>query len=261
MRVDLETAMAAVIASRDASERFAESPSDFGREFGLAPSEIAMLVEMGDDLTSLTSAFVAKRRSTLRWNARRTLELLGDEGERLLDDFVEENPQSERFRQDATAFGDFVIAETAERETRSAIDRIIAEMARFEQHRSNSFWDATATIGEDPRLAPHEKPQTVRLVAGANVGRFDYDMRLPYRRDVIPWELLPTDPCCLLFFHSRHQAVLRTLRLAPLDAEVVSALPAGVTVDVSSIRESAPDGVDVDHLLRTLSWEEAIEWP
>ncbi len=251
--------MAAVIASRDASDRFVEDPDQFGEEFGLAPTELAMLLEMGDDLTSLTAGFVSKRCGTLRWNAHRTLELLGPEGEEFLEDFVEGNPQSDSFRKDAAAFGDFVITHTASRPVEKFADRIIAEMARFERCRSNSFWDATVQVGPDDTSGP-DKPEAVVLVAGANVGTFALDMRLPFRKTVRPWYLLPHDRCHLLFFHTRRRAQLRTLRLRPAEAEIVRSMPAGQPVSIASLRDSAPEQTDVDHLLRTLSWEEAIEW-
>jgi hypothetical protein len=256
--------MAAVITSQDASERFVESPHDFGGEFALVPSEIAMLVEMGDDLTSLTAAFVNKRRTTLRWNARRTLELLGDEGEEVLDDFIEENPQTDSFRNDAASFGDFVVARTAMRPGKLVVDRIIAEMARFERHRSDSFWNAATGVGDRARSASAsdglEHSEAVVLVAGANIGQFSLDLRLPYRRTVTPWYLLPPDPCHLLFFHSHQRAQLRTIRLRPAAAEVLRSVLVGQPTSIRSMRDSAPDVVDVDRLLRTLSWAEAIEW-
>jgi hypothetical protein len=35
---------------------------------------------------------------------------------------------------------------------------------------------------------------------------------------------------------------------------------ASESVTVSALHDGAPDTADVDHLLRTLSWEEAVEW-
>ncbi len=253
--------MAAVITSQDASERFLEAPEEFAGEFSLDRTDLAMLMEMADDLTSLTSSFVSKRATTLRWNARRTLEMLGREGDELLEDFVETHPMSDQFKIDAAEFGDFVIEATAESVAENANDvpaRMIAGMARFERHRSRSFWDAVARAADpDDPVAP---PGSVRLAAGANLGSFEWDLRLPYRHRVRPLRLLPSDPCELLFFHAGASALLRTLRLRPAEAAFVASMPAGESVELASLRETASHEIDVDRLCRRLSWEEAVQW-
>lgn len=255
MRTDLESAMAAVIGSRDASERFEEDPAAFATEFGLTESEAAMLHEMAGDLAELTSSFVSKRCNTLRWNARRTIELLGEEGAELVEDFVEESPMSGSFREDAAQFGDFVIEETAERADEAPWRQLIAEMAVFERHRSDSFWDATGSLARGPHQngsvsrADRLDPSSGRLVAGANLGHFTWDLRLPYRHRVRRLGTLPKDPCWLLFFHSTREPVLRSIRLRPDEADLISAV-------VSGSGEAAPE--KVGELLRRLSWEGAV---
>ncbi|MGO9198051.1 MAG: hypothetical protein ACLQK4_13110 [Acidimicrobiales bacterium] len=261
MRADLEAAMAAVISSQAASERLLDDPSAFAKEFALAPPEAAMLIDMAGDLALLTSSFVHKRCTTLRWNAHRTLELLGPEGDELVEEFVEATPMSSHFREDAAAFGDFVVARTAARaageaggldEDDAAGDaRVIAAMASFERHRSDSFWDATKRLDleEEGAAARHREDGAarVRLVAGANIGRFEWDMRLPYRHRIDPLDSLPQDSCQLLFFHSAREPVLRALRLRPAEADLVEgALRAGAYTD--------------EQLGARLSWEGAVEW-
>ncbi len=253
VRADLEAAMAAVITSRAASADLLEDAGAFATEFSLTPADTAMLIEMAGDLALLTSSFVRKRCSTVRWNARRTLELLGREGDLLVEEFVEEWPMSGDFRSEAAKFGDFVIERTAARDPSSAA-QVIAAMAIFERHRSDSFWEATMRFDFDSESGASPHP---RFVAGANVGRFEWDVRLPYRHRVDPLDRLPRDPCQLLFFHSAREPVLRAVRLHPNEGEVVEkALSAG-TAGTAAPATSCPDS---EKVFARLSWEGAVEW-
>lgn len=271
--------MAAVISSQAASERLLDDPGSFAREFSLAPPEAAMLIEMADDLAQLTSSFVRKRGTTLRWNARRTLELLGADGDLLVEEFVEATPMSGHFRTDAAAFGDFVVSRTAERaeaerhredDEPGASDQVIAEMARFERHRSDSFWDATEPFGSDDSSGDGhvhgEDAPRPRLVAGANIGRFEWDMRLPYRLRIEPLDRLPRDPCSLVFFHSAREPVLRAVRLRPDEEALVAQALAAEGEGAGRAQGGAPvtgapaGGDRSEQLYARLSWEGAVEW-
>jgi hypothetical protein len=273
--------MAAVISSQAASERLLDDPGAFAREFSLAAPDAAMLTDMAGDLALLTSSFVRKRCTTLRWNAHRTLDLLGPEGDLLVDEFVEATPMSSHFRVDAAAFGDFVVGRTAawaagepaEGDGAGSADaaQVIAAMARFERHRSDSFWDATERFNSEeasgPAAGDHQDDATrPRFVAGANVGRFEWDVRLPYRHRVDPLDQLPRDPCQLLFFHSAREPVLRAVRLRPGEGDLVErALSAGTpAVGMPDIRGTAtggPPGAGRDEqLFARLSWEGAVQW-
>ena len=53
-------------------------------------------------------------RPTLRWNAQRTLGLLGSDGDALVAEFVDVHPASEDFAEEAASFCDFVVRRTAE---------------------------------------------------------------------------------------------------------------------------------------------------
>jgi hypothetical protein len=264
MRSDLEAAMAAVIGSRYARDRFADDPFAFATEFSLEPVECEMLLEMGSDLTALTDSFVSKRSGTLRWNARRTINLLGQEGESLVEEFVETHPASDRFRLEAARFGDFVVERVEERQDGTQRARVIAEMARFERHRSDSFWDATKpTEPEEATSVPgagRHHSGAVRLRAGANVGQFNWDLRLLYHRDIEPWSLLRPDPCPLLFFHNGRSDGMRIIRLRPEEALVVGAIGPRDAEPVDALREAIVGDVDVDHLLDRLAGQEVVAW-
>ncbi len=272
--------MAAVISSQAASQRLLDDPAAFVREFSLAPAEAAMLIDMAGDLTLLTRSFVHKRCTTLRWNAHCTLRMLGNDGDLLVDEFVETTPMSSHFRLDAAAFSDFIIARTAQWAADEPADgdgdgdneaaQVIAAMARFERRRSDSFWDATEPFnseearGTAARLDQDDAARP-RFVAGANMGRFEWDVRLPYRHRVDPLDQLPRDPCQLLFFHSAREPVLRAVRLRPGEADVVErALQGGGPDDtMSDVRGSTTGGPLLprdEQVYARLSWEGAVQW-
>ena len=47
---------------------------------------------------------------------------------------------------------------------------------------------------------------------------------------------------------------------ATAEAAVVASMPPGHAVELSALRETGLHEVDVDHLCRRLSWEEAVQW-
>lgn len=255
MRSDLEAAMAAVITAPSAQRQFIEDPEAFARGFSLEPPEIRSLVAMEADLTSLTASFVSKRSMSVRWSAQRTIAMLGDQGPVLVEEFIDDHPMAESFRDDAVQFSDFVVERTAAMRHDTFRSGVIAEMARFERQRSRAFWDA----GSGPDAAGPRRSEDgtasdaagkLRLTPGASIAGFEWDMRLFHKLRVVPLRTIHSDPCHLLFFHNGKRNGLRVNRLRPdefvmledlsragsVSADLVVATPGGEL----AMREIAP---------------------
>jgi hypothetical protein len=269
MRSDLEAAMAAVIGSRSEHSRFFDDPKKFVETYSLEGPEIASLINMGSDLADLTGSFVRKRQGYLRMNAAKTLEMLGPEGDALVEEFVDTHPMPEWHRLEAGGFGQFLIERTAELRDDTPRSWIIADMARFEKHQHDSFWDATVPVEPQHRSDPsHQIPLAggnsqclaIRLRSGTNMARFGWDMRLPFRYGFDEVPLLQPDPCQLLFFYKTTATGFRVIRLTPLEAAAFEAMSQGSAVDVEVMRDALPDGVDLDRLLSRFLWQEVVQW-
>jgi hypothetical protein len=227
-RVELECAMAAIITSKAAKAEFAAEPAEFAVLFGLSATQTAQLRRMGPDLVALTDSFVAKRATTMRWNAKRTLALLGPASGAAIQEFIDLYPATESFRDEARRFGDFMIERTAAARDGSVRADVIAEMARFESSRSASFWGAVAEI--DPRrdLA---RPKVLRPRSGATVESFGRDLRLLYHDTTMAVELSEPDECTLGFVHLGASG-FRVLRLGDLETRLVQSLGNGEQADL-----------------------------
>jgi hypothetical protein len=261
--------MAAVICSVTEKRRFTENPEKYAEEFSLEPLEAASLIEMGQDLAHLTLTFVTKRLEMARWNATKALEMLGTEGDALLAEFVDTYPMTEWQRVEARSFGEFLIERTADMRDDSLRSRIIAEMARFESHRINAFWDATVPEERQARGSQSEQvplPRSgnshhrIKLRPGASTARFEWDVRLPYYHRVVPIDLLQPDPCQLFFFHNGTPTGFREIRLTPQEAAVVDVMSGGVAMSAEVIRDALPDGADLDRPLNRLFRQEILQW-
>jgi hypothetical protein len=270
MRSDLEAAMAAVIGSRSEHSRFFDDPKKFAETYSLEGPEIASLISMGSDLADLTGSFVRKRQGYLRMNGAKTLEMLGPEGDALLAEFVDTHPMPEWHRLEAGSFGEFLIERTAALRDDTPRSWIIADMARFEKHQHDSFWDATVPVEPQHRSDPSVQTPSagrgksqhaaIRLRNGANIASFGWDMRLLFRYGFDQVPLLQPDPCQLLFFYKGTATGFRVTRLKPLEATAFGALSQGSAVDVEVMRDALPDDVDLDRLLSRFLWQEVVQW-
>jgi hypothetical protein len=141
---------------------------------------------------------------------------------------------------------------------------LIAEMARFEKHRSDSFWDSTTptdvAAGPPGPTSVGDHTGTVQLAAGANIGQFEWDLRLLYHRDIAPWSLVRPDPCQLLFFHTGRPDGMRIVRLTTEEALVVGAMTPANAVSVALLRGAVSGDLDVYSLLERLVWQEVAKW-
>jgi hypothetical protein len=102
--------------------------------------------------------------------------------------------------------------------------------------------------------------ESIRLRAGATIGQFGWDLRLPYWRNIEPLEELRPDPCHLLFFFTTGLQGTRVIRLCPGEEVVVRAMRPGDAVPISQIREVVPDGRDCERILSRFLRGGAIEW-
>jgi hypothetical protein len=258
--------MAAVITSPSEHRRFVENPLKFAASFPLDPSEVGALIDMGTDLTSMTNGFVLKRATTLRWNARRTITMMGSEGTALLQEFVDRHAMTESLRAEAGRFGEFVIERTQGMRDGTPRTEIIAEMARFEKHRSDAFWEAVTEVRarRAPALKGRQPPgwrrKRLSLRPGANVGEFQWDLRILYRRRVAPLSIMQADPCCLLFFHNGTPDGLRVTRLHPGEACMMQLLLQGKDVVPRRSDDARPGRVEVEKRLGRFFWQGVIQW-
>jgi hypothetical protein len=271
MRSDLEVAMARVITSRSACRLFGEDPRGYASTFDLDDSEVESLLEMQEDLISLMPGFVTKRRGNLRWNAARTLTLLGRAGDALLEEYIDTRPATEGFRQEAEAFSQFVVLRTAEMAGTVPHGQLIAELARFEQLRSATFWKATAPLrpvppptrrGQDGVSFDADRP--IRLPVSAGLGHFEWDLRQARRYTADSVGTLQPDPCDLIFFHNGRADGIRILRLQIDQAAAVAVVRdhvGAVTARAACRAGGAVDGeVNEERVLGSLLWHGALEW-
>jgi hypothetical protein len=267
MRSELENAMARVITSRRESGSFVDDPRGFASAFDLDDAEIDSLVEMGDDLASLTPSFVTKRQRTLRWNATRTLSMIGTSGNALVGEFVDTHAAIEDFREEARSFSDFVVRRTAEMAGTIPNGELIAELARFDQRRSSAFWNATGPLRrESPprqwkRGDPFDADRPVALTVSASLAHFEWDLRQAGRYTADSVGALQRDPCELLFFHNGQPNGIRVMRLRADEAaavQVVSEHPEGTTARAAC--NGAGDRGDPERVLGKLLSEGALKW-
>ena len=205
---------------------------------------------MGPDLSALTGAFVAKRVTTLRWSAKRTLALLGPAGNDLAQEFVDLHPAGESLRAEAGRFTDFVVDRTASGRDGSVRADVIAEMARFERCRSDSFWGAVAAIEPTPEHSPR-----LRLKAAATVDSFDRDLRILYHDPTMAPARSRPDRCTLAFVH---------LGARPVSGSCGCGNPRsgwyGPLVEPDPSDEAAVIEADTDGVVRRLVEGGLLEW-
>jgi hypothetical protein len=262
--------MAAVITSPADRHRFLEDPEVFAGHFDLAPGEVHSLLAMEEDLTSLTASFVAKRSMTVRWNAQRTIHMLGERGAVLIDEYVSAHPMVESLSEEAEQFGDFVVARTRDMVDDTFRSVVIAEMARYERLRSRSFWDARSNLeqprpprpsdGGDGSRSAEAGPGAVGLTPGVKVGAFGWDMRIFHRCRVFPLRVLREDPCDLVFFHNGRTNGLRVLRLRPDELALVRRLQEGGPLTAEATIGGGFDAVAVGDVAASLLACGAMTW-
>ena len=258
-RVELECAMAAIITSPSAKAHFEADAAAFAATFGLPDDEVAHLRRMGLDLGALTDGFVAKRVTTLRWSAKRTLALLGPAGTDLAQEFVDLHPAGESLRSEAGRFTDFVVDRTASGRDGSVRADVIAEMARFERCRSDSFWGAVAAIEPTP-----EHSALLRLKAGATVDSFDRDLRILYHDPTMAPARSRPDRCTLAFVHLGSAAGFRVLRLRESEERLVRSLaapdPSPTRLDAAPPDDAAIIEADTNDVVHRLVEGGLLEW-
>jgi hypothetical protein len=261
VRTDLESAMAAVITSRAANASFGADGTGFATAFGLAPEDIDRLTSMGEDLVQLTNSFVAKRANTLRWNARRTLSLLGRDGTAMVDDYINGHPATDSFANESARFGEFVISETDARRDGSERADIIAEMARFERLRSASFWGNVASVEQaSAGVSPRSSNAEMHLRPGADAASFEWDLRPLYHQRGATGELPTRDPCVLCFVHVGSSLGFRVLRLTDAEFQLVASLMDGGPAS-GRTGEQSPDQHRADEwVVDRLTRRRVIEW-
>jgi hypothetical protein len=265
-RIGLESAMAAAITSRSHQRRLVEDPEAYARSFHLGPVEVESVCVMAADLNSLTGSFVSKRCQTLSGHARRTIALLGRQGHELVEEFVDTHVMTESLRTEASRFGAYMIERTQAMDDGTARTGIIADMARFERHRSDAFWEATDRASSSPRPSSTDGSGglstggRIRLRRGTSVGSFRWDVRIPYRLRIEPLHLLQSDPCTLLFFHNGGPAGQRTLRLTSREADVHRILAGRKSLPWSTMVARLGDNQDAEQLLCGFVREGVIEW-
>jgi hypothetical protein len=268
MRSELENAMAKVITSRTERGSFVDDPRGFASAFDLDDAEVDSLVEMRDDLISLTPSFVTKRQRALRWNAMRTLTLLGASGDALVGEFVDTQAAIEDFRTEARRFSDFIVRRTAEMAGTIPNGELIAELARFDQLRSFAFWNATGPLGHEASPArrwkrgdPFDADRLIALTVSACVAHFEWDLRQAGQYTADSVSSLQRDPCELLFFHNGQPNGIRVMRLRADEAaavRVVSAHPESTTARAACNGMGNRD--DPERVLGKLLSEGALIW-
>lgn len=230
MRADIESAMAHVITSPSAALSFAADPAGMAAALGLIGEEAEVLAAMSGDLIALSPSFVNKRERTLRWWARRTLELLEDIGDGLLSDFIESSSPDDRPGSDLTAFADFLVERTASLVEELEFGELLAEMARYEQHWCRCFVGATRPFGEHglqrtQTAGPQfDQDTSLRFAPGASLGHFGWDLRQTAAFSVDALAVLPPDPCDLLFFHTGRADGIRVVRVGAIAAAALGRL-------------------------------------
>lgn len=265
-RIELESAMAAAITSRTHQRRLTEDPEAYAHSFHLGPVEVESLCVMAADLNSLTGSFVSKRCQMLSGHARRTITLLGRQGHELVEEFVDTHLMTESFRTEASRFGAYMVERTQAMDDGTARASIIADMGRFERHRSDAFWEATDPISSPPppsaaaAAGGRSTGGQIRLRRGTSVGSFRWDIRIPYRLRIEPLHLLQADPCTLLFFHNGRPAGHRTLRLTNREADAHRILAGRKSLPWSTMVARLGDNEDAEPLLCGFVREGVIEW-
>jgi hypothetical protein len=265
MRSQLEAAMATVITSRAACGTYADNPQAFAASFDLDAAEVQSFVEMRDDLVSLMPGFVSKRQRSLRWNAQRTLTLLGATGRDLVGEYVDTYPATEDFREEAAAFSGFVVRRTAEMAGTTANGQLIAELARFDQLRSSAFWNAIGPLRDErPDTTPGRRKESfdadrmIRLPGSANLARFSWDLRQVGRYKPDSVGTLQRDPCELLFFHNGEANGVRVVRLRQDQADAVRYVIEHP--EMATPRTACGPDSDPERVLGKLLWQGAVEW-
>jgi len=260
--------MARVITSRSTCESFAADPGAWAAAFGLARSDADHLVEMAGDLAALMPSFVNKRERSLRWGAQRTLDLLEDIGEEILHDFMESSSPDDRPGVELAAFVDFVVDRTASLVEELEYGELLADLARFERHRCLCFLGATWSNGErrlgsqQATVQKFDPDRNVRLMPGASLGHFSWDLRQTRAFSADAMAVLPPDPCDLLFFHNGMPDGIRILRLGTVAASVLGVVAdSGNTGVTPRLACAGLEGDrDAEALVGPFVRDDALEW-
>jgi len=259
--------MALVITSRSTCESFTADPGGWAAARGLAKDDAEHLAGMAGDLALLMPSFVTKRERSLRWGAQRTLELLEDLGEEILNDFMDSSAPDDRPGVELAAFVDFVVDRTANLVEELEYGELLADMARFERHRCRCLLGARRSYGE-PNLPSQQAAQAfdlgrkLRLTPNASVGHFSWDLRQTRSFSPDALAVFPSDACDLLFFHNGMADGIRILRLSAAAASALGTIagmgPTGITPAMACAGLAGV--VDHEALLGPFLRQGALEW-
>jgi hypothetical protein len=224
MRSDLETAMGVVLTSRSARDMILEAPGDFAGHFDLDPPEVAALTLMAGDLAELMPGFVQKRERGLRRGLGITLTLLGDdEGTDLVEDYSDAYAPVDSTAAEMLRFAGFLVDETRELASRLPYGDIIADVARFERLRIQSF-NTEGPLWPEPEPGPLDPRQIDRdrllwLHRSAAVETFGWDVRTVRSPEVL--RRVRPDPANLLCFQRGDEGEGVTLRVDDETAQAI----------------------------------------
>ena len=255
--------MGRVITSPKARAEFAEDPSGFAAALGLDVDDANSLVAMSKDLTNLAPSFVLKRRRMLRGNARRTMDLLGERGNRLLTAYLVANPPRDRLQDEMCDFMDYVVERTAAIAGRNPDGPLIADMARYEALMVRAR-QTPRPLGErlpdSSNLQGFDILAGLRMAPGAGLGHFGWDLRAVRRFDPASITATPPDPCDLVIFQLPGSGQSRSIRLLPQAAIAVARIrdvPGTSAADASAELDRPARVIDT---LARLRAQGALEW-
>jgi len=234
LRSDLETAMGVVLTSRSARDMILEAPDSYAAHFDLAPAEAAALARMAGDLAHLMPGFVQKRERGIRRAFAITLSLLGDEATPLVEDYSDAFAPVDSSAAETLRFGDFLVEETRELAGELPYGDIVADVARFERLRMQSFmtegplWPKPEEAPLDPRQIDRSRP--LWLHRSAAIEAFGWDVRTVRNPQMLP--RLRPDPANLLCFQRGEEGEGIVLRIDDESAravELIALRPGEVT--------------------------------
>jgi hypothetical protein len=272
MRSELEAAMGRVITNQQACASFIDDPRGFAAGYRLSRAEVESLLAMRDDLAGLMPSFTQKRFGMLRRTAHRTLGLLGDRSGPIVREFCDLYPPVDDLHEGQLAFAAFLVERTAELAPTLADGELIADMARYERALIGALWAARPLQQPSARRAPAARSprrlaepgfdagRGLRLIAGASIAEFDWDLRSLRQYDIATAATLPRDHCILLFFHNGQRDGARIVRVQPFIAMAISTVRdnPGISAEAACAELDHADRA-VDTLSR-LSSQGAITW-
>jgi hypothetical protein len=247
--------MGAVLTSRSARDMIIEDPGGFCGYFGLTGDESAVLAAMAGDLTALMPGFVNKRERSLRTAFPVTLELLGDLGTPLVEDYSDMHAPTASLTEDTLRFGDFLLERTQERAAQARHGALIHDVNRYEQLRlrccytEGPLWPARETDPIDPQRIARDRGLWPHRSLSA--GRFRADVRTVRTPRDLPRTRL--DPANLLFVQRDADGQVIVLRVDDEGARAVELLLARPgELSAAAVTELASPGRSPEELLGKL---------